>query len=275
MSNINRAKTFSGKNYSTEDFVKKLVNLPSSLTTLIDVSTGKISEQVLPITSSIFQFTSDIVINNIITINAVQSIVIAVIDDQGKHWLLPSQSVVYDENIISIDISGILAQKNITQVQGTWRIGLSGTGVSQSFVSYPIIPAICVHVDQENGTCVALPLNIDDEGKSTPKPTGVITQLKYTWKQPTYTFNKIQVFIGDQNTKDVYSLTDGQRGDGINNVTITTGYKWKSQKDYQIVYNSTNNRWQLLDNENNVVDYGIGSNPIEATWESIALCVIQ
>lgn len=126
MSNINNAKTFSGKKYSTEDFVKQLVNLPNDVTTLIDVTSGKINKKVLPIAFTIFQFTNDNVQDNVISIEASQSMVIAIIDEKGKHWQLLSQSVIYNYDTIDIDLTGILAQKNITNIQGTWKIGILG-----------------------------------------------------------------------------------------------------------------------------------------------------
>ena len=48
MAKINTAKTFSNKSYSTEEFVKNLVNLPDTLNNLIDSNTSKIHETLLP-----------------------------------------------------------------------------------------------------------------------------------------------------------------------------------------------------------------------------------
>lgn len=48
MSKINTAKTFSNKNYSTEEFVNKIVNLPVGITNLIDSTSGKIHSEIIP-----------------------------------------------------------------------------------------------------------------------------------------------------------------------------------------------------------------------------------
>lgn len=70
-------------------------------------------------------FTDDDLTNKILTINAVMNIV-AVADENGSQWQLPQNAVTYTSNSTTIELSGIMAMKNISVISGTWQLILAG-----------------------------------------------------------------------------------------------------------------------------------------------------
>ena len=148
---------------------------------------------------------------------------------------------------------------------------------------YPIIPAICVYVDEDSGTCAAVPVDVDANGKSTVSPIGVKTNLVYTWETPTWQYTKIQVFActEDSSAITMYLLTSASSDESSEEsseeeVTVDTSYVWTASNGYSIAYSTTNSRWELLDDESTVLDYGTGDNPVEISWTNgTAMAVVE
>ena len=52
--------------------------------------------------------------------------VVAISDNDGTQWQLPQNVVNYTSNSTTVDLSGIMAMKNITEIAGTWQLILAG-----------------------------------------------------------------------------------------------------------------------------------------------------
>ncbi|MDD5697866.1 MAG: hypothetical protein PHH77_04550 [Victivallaceae bacterium] len=71
------------------------------------------------------EFTQDDLDNKVLTIDALLNIV-AVADNDGTQWQLPQNAVTYGTDSAMVDISGIMAMKNISEITGTWELVLGG-----------------------------------------------------------------------------------------------------------------------------------------------------
>ncbi|MFA6716771.1 MAG: hypothetical protein WCS27_15425, partial [Victivallaceae bacterium] len=71
------------------------------------------------------EFTQDDLTDNTLSVDSLLNIV-AVADNDGVQWELPQNSVTYGSNSAVVDLSGIMAMKNITAITGTWELILGG-----------------------------------------------------------------------------------------------------------------------------------------------------
>ena len=113
--------------------------------------------------------------------------------------------IVTDESIVNPGENAITPYFRYDDAGEIELVAKKSDGEIMAVGGLPIIPAICVYVDEENGTCAAVPVNIDENGKSTPSSVAK-TNLIYTWESPNWTYNKIQVFScsSDANAITVY-----------------------------------------------------------------------
>lgn len=72
-----------------------------------------------------YDFTQNELDNNVLSIGEIINIV-AVSDETGRQWQLPQNAVTYGSASTQIDISGIMAMRNIVELQGTWQLVLAG-----------------------------------------------------------------------------------------------------------------------------------------------------
>lgn len=104
-----------------------------------------------------------------------------------------------------------------------------------------MIPAICVGVDEETGTCSVMEVELiqNEDGTVTSKYKGKkITGLIYTWQTPVREDLTI-VVSGNASANGNYTLEDEYNFEN-DRVWIN-----ETNETYNIRYNFTNNRWEL------------------------------
>ena len=77
------------------------------------------------------RFTNNDLVNKKVTITAYNAVV-GVVDNLGIQWQLPQGSVVYSAGQATIDLSGIMAMKDVSSIDGEWKVALAG-GVSSIY----------------------------------------------------------------------------------------------------------------------------------------------
>ena len=191
----------------------------------------------------------------------------------GKGFDIPANVYENDSSISNPTGDAITPYFRLNSLGDPEMVAKDSNGEIFTLSNYPIIPAICVYVNEENGTCAAVPVDVDSTGKSTASKIGVKTDLLYTWQTPVWTYNKIQVFICPPNSSAVttYTMTTGTAGDGTDEFVLDTSYVWTASNGYKIQYSSGNSRWELLSNENEVLDYTSDSDPINVSWNSLTV----
>ena len=68
---------------------------------------------------------SDLDTNKKIT-KKISNAVVAIVDNEGYQWTMPNGTIRYVGENVEIDLKGVMAMKNITQLEGVWKIMLAG-----------------------------------------------------------------------------------------------------------------------------------------------------